>query len=68
MVIDKEKGYLFVGVEDGIMFVYKIDNYEIIAVDERAHRTDINGFERLSDGRMISWSSDDGIKVWNYIN
>ena len=67
MGVDKEKGYFFVGGEDGILFVYKIDNYEIISVDGRAHKADINGFDRLNDGRIITWSSDDKIKVWSYI-
>ncbi len=66
MGVDKEKGYFFVGGEDGILFVYKIDNYEIISVDERAHKADINGIERLKDGRIITWSSDDKLKVWSY--
>ena len=68
MGVDKEKGYFFVGGEDGILFVYKIDNYENISVDGRAHKADINGFDRLSDGRIITWSSDDRIKIWKYIN
>ena len=67
MGVDKEKGYFFVGGEDGILFVYKIDNYEIISVDGRAHKADINGFDRLSAERIITWSSDDRIKIWKYI-
>ena len=66
--IDKEKWYFFVGGEDGILFIYKIDNYKKISVDERAHNADINGFVRLNDGRIITWSSDDRIKIWKYIN
>ena len=68
MGVDKEKGYFFVGGEDGVLLVYKIDNYELISFDGKAHKADINGFERLSDGRIITWSSDDKIKVWRYIN
>ncbi len=68
MGVDKEKGYFFVGGEDGILFIYKIDNYKKISVDERSHNADINGFVRLNDGRIITSSSDDRIKIWKYIN
>ena len=68
MGVDNVKNYFFVGGEDGIMFIYKIDNYELISIDGRAHSADINGFERLNDGRIITWSSDDKIKVWSYKN
>ena len=47
MGIDKEKGYFFVGGEDGIVFVYKINNYENISADRRAHKAYINGFDIL---------------------
>ena len=68
MGVDREKGYFFVGGEDGVMAIYKIDNYELISFDGKAHKADINGFERLNDGRIITWSSDDKIKIWKYIN
>ena len=68
MGVDREKGYFFVGGEDGVMSVYKIDNYELISFDKKAHKADIKGFERLNDGRIITWGSDDKIKIWKYIN
>ena len=68
MGVDKNKEYFFVGGEDGIMFIYKIGNYELISVDGNAHSADINGFKTLNDGRIISWGSDNKIKVWSYKN
>ena len=50
------------------MFIYKIGNYELISVDGNAHSADINGFKTLNDGRIISWGSDNKIKVWSYKN
>ena len=68
MGFDKEKGYLFVGGEDGIMFVYNVNNYDLIGLDSKAHSSDINGFMRLDNGKIISWGSDDKIKIWSYID
>lgn len=68
MGVDKNKEYFFLGGEDGIMFIYKIGNYELISVDGNAHSADINGFKTLNDGRIISWGSDNKIKVWSYKN
>ena len=66
--VDKEKGYIFFEQEGGKIIVYNIDNHEFISSFRIDNNTDINGIERLNDGRIISWDSNGQIYIWNYIN
>ena len=66
--VDKEKGYIFFGQEGGRIMLYNIDNYNFICSFRIDNNTDINGIDRLNDGRIISWNSAGRICIWNYID
>ena len=66
--VDKEKGFIFFGLEGGIIVIYNIDNYKFISSFRTDNNNiDINGIDRLIDGKIISWNSDGQICIWNYI-
>ncbi len=48
--------------------IFKIDNCEILQVEENAHNDIITNLEELKSEIIISHSEDKSVKIWKYIN
>ena len=44
--------------------IYRNDNYKCIQIIQNAHDNSINGFIKLKDESIISYSDDKKIKKW----
>lgn len=41
------------------------DVWDVLGPRMEGHRSAVNGVRQLSDGRLVSWSADCSVKVWN---
>ena len=62
----ENKGIFLIGGKSKDIRIYRNDNYECIQIIQNAHDDDINGFDELKDGSIVSYSDDKKIKIWNY--
>jgi len=63
----RDKGYFIIGGYSRDINIYKNDNYECILHYECAHNGYISGFNLLIDNKILSYSFDKTIKVWELI-
>ena len=62
--IIKEKELLFIGGGSNDILIYSNYNYECIQIITNAHDDNIDGFIKLKNGSIVSYSNDGKIKVW----
>ena len=65
-----QDNFLILGIRNGNIYFYDINNFELIKKIEKAHQVDkdsqasINGIVQLSDGTLLSFGEDKKIKIW----
>ena len=59
----QNKGIFLLGGKWGSIYVYRIDNFELIQTIKNAHNSYIIGFFELQDGQIASYSEKE-IKIW----
>jgi hypothetical protein len=59
----QNKGIFLLGGKWGSIYVYRIDNFELIQTIKNAHNSYIKGFFELQDGQIASYSEKE-IKIW----
>jgi WD40 repeat protein len=63
----RNKGYFLIGGYSRDINIYRNDNYVCILHYEHAHDGYISGFNLLIDNKILSYSFDKTIKVWELI-
>ncbi len=62
----EEKGLFFVGGWSCDIQIYRIDNYKCIETIKCAHDNFIDGFCKLINGLICSFSADNSINIWSF--
>ena len=62
----KNKGLFLIGDWDSNINVYRNDNYTLEQIIKKAHFDKINGIIQLKNDLIVSFSSDNKIKIWSF--
>ena len=64
VLIIKNKDIFITGGMSNNLRIYSIKNFRCIYVEENAHNDTINGISKINDSKIISFSWDHNIKIW----
>ena len=64
VLIIKDKNIFFTGGMSNNIKIYSLSDFNCLYIEENAHNDTINGISRINDEKIITFSWDKTIKIW----